>query len=198
MPPTATSRAANNIHWQAAMRGAHASNDSPTNLSLSSPSRWRATAPGSRPSMEALPSCCGKRSALSSFPRSCGGFTNNQHEGKHVIMDGAIRLIVDQEMDGSLGEILDRLADGRERRPDDFRHWCIVEPCNGNRPWDFQAGPVQSQHDAGSHVVVCASHSGHFGAVTEKLIGRFDAGPEGKVATGRPGLPVDPCFAQRI
>jgi hypothetical protein len=113
-------------------------------------------------------------------------------------MDLAVDLIFDQQMDGPFGQILDRLADRRQRRPNDFRHRRVVESGHGDVRRDVQTGPVQSKHDPRRHVVVGAGHRAHLHAFTKQLGGGLGPRPEGEVAGRGPRLPFDSGRTKRV
>ena len=90
--------------------------------------RERVTCLASNP-MEALPFWCGKGLLMSTraeLIRGCCRLSDNKMMRNHLALHRTGRL--EQQVHGVLSKVLDRLADGRKRRPDDFRHRRVVEP----------------------------------------------------------------------
>ena len=120
--------------------------------------------PASTLPMEALPFWCVKgprESSAAALQRSRSRLPNDQLVRQRFELRLFRIGIVREHVHGPLGEILDRLTDRREGRPDISRHWRIVETGHGNGLGDVQSGTVKRKHRASRHVVVGASEGGN-------------------------------------
>ena len=101
-------------------------------------------------------------------------------------------------MNCALRQILDRLTNRGERRPDDFRHWRVVEAGYGYRRRDIQRSPVQRQHCARGHVIVGTRKGGDVPGIVNEPFRSHDARLEREVAGGRPRLLLDARFGESV
>ena len=100
---------------------------------------------------------------------------HDQLERQHVRMDVPAGPVFGQQVNGALRQVLDRLANRGERRPDDFGHWGIVETGYGYAVWNVASGAMQCEHHARSHVIVRARERRDLNAVAKQALAGIHA-----------------------
>ena len=147
--------------------------------------------------MEALPFGASKLSVCQAVRNRFGADVDSRTTSScSIAFVSGRRIDLEQQMDCALGEIFDRLANRRQRRPHHLRHRRVVEAGHRHRRRDLEAGAMQAPASRPPPCRRWRKQAPLPSRLAKQPLRRFDARMECEIAGRGPWLLIDPGLAR--